>query len=264
MFVGRVEETKRLREAILARQSLLVFGPADAGKTALLHQTLSRLPDAVRANCIVCRSCESPRSVWRDLMRSLGEGGDPQVISRVERECGSSDLLERWLNHQSSLRLRGILRRAMRDGSYCVFIDAPGTIPPGAYRLVRDWMWSGRTPVFLLARCSTEQELGRIARLYWHRGLHLELGPLSPEEAETLLEHSVMRFGLTQLADAEFRDFALAQSRGLPGRIVRLCQLASQNAYQYGGHLKLHTLAVDFLIGTGAERRPFLRADSHD
>jgi AAA ATPase-like protein len=248
MFVGRVAQTEKLREAILARQSVLVYGPADSGKTALLNETLSSLPDALRANCLVCRSCESPRSVWRALMLSLGEAGDPLVISRVKREYGSSGLLERWLNIQSSLRLRGILRRAMRNGSYCVFIDAPGNLPTGTYRLLQEWVWSGQTPVFLLARGATEQDLSRMARLYWHSGLQLELGPLPSKEAEILLQHSIKRLGLTQLADAEFRDFVLAQCAGLPGRIVRLCELASQSTYQYDGHIKLHTLALDFLM----------------
>jgi hypothetical protein len=38
---------------------------------------------------------------------------------------------------------------------------------------------------------------------------------------------------------------------------VRLCELASQNVYQYDGHIKLHTLAVDFAMRTGSELRPF-------
>jgi hypothetical protein len=202
--------------------------------------------------------------MWQALMRSLGEAGDPQVTSRVESECGSSGSLELWIDSQSSLRLRGLLRLAMRTGSYDVFIDAPGPLPEGAYRLLQEWVWSGRTPVFLLARGNAEQDLGRVARLYWHSGLQLELGPLASNEAENLLQHSIKRLRLTKLADAEFRDFVIAQSGGLPGRIVHLCELASQNMYQYDGHIKLHTLAVDFTMRTGAGLRPFVRAVNHD
>jgi AAA ATPase-like protein len=263
MFVGRVAETERLREAILARRSLLVYGPADAGKTALLNETLSSLPATVRKNCVVCRSCESPRSMWRDLIRSLGEARDPQVASRVERECGSSGSLEHWLSKQSSLRLRGILRRAMRNSSYCVFIDAPRILPPGAYRLLQEWVWSGHTPVFLLARDATEHELGRVAQLFWYEGLRLKLGPLQPEDAESLLENSITRFRLREVADEEFRDFALARCAGLPGRIVRLCELASQSAYQSGGHVKLPALAIDLEMQTLIEPRTLLRANQN-
>jgi Cdc6-like AAA superfamily ATPase len=263
MFVGRVIEKKRFREVILARRNLLLYGPAGAGKTALMNETLSSLPVAVRRNCIVCHSCESPRNVWRDLIRSLAEAADPQVLSRVERECGPSGSLERWLGEQSSLRLRGILRHATRDGAYFVFIDSTAPLPAGVYRLLQEWIWSGRTPVFLLARGSTEHDLGRVARLYWHDSLRLELGSLLPGDAENLLEYAIARFRLAQLADAEFRAFILKQSAGLPGGIVRLCELASQSAYQCGGRVKLHTLAVDFLLRTGAEPRAILRADNN-
>jgi hypothetical protein len=263
MFVGRNAEAKRLREAILARQSLLICGPADSGKTALLHETFSSLPDAVRKNCIACSSCESPQSMWRDLMHSLAKAEDPQILSWLSHECHSSKSLDSWLYQQSSLRLRGILRSAMRAGNYSVFIDAPGIPPAGAYRLLQEWVWSRRTPVFLLARGATERELGRVARLYWHNGLQLDLGPLQFEDVETLFEHAIARAGLTKLADSEFRDFVLARCGGFPGRIVRLCELASQSAYQSGGHLKLHTLALDFLLHTADMSPATLRADNH-
>jgi Cdc6-like AAA superfamily ATPase len=263
MFVGRAGETERLREAILARQSLLVYGPADSGKSALLQETLSSLPDSARRNCIICHSCESPRSMWQDLVRSLGKANAPQVLSRVKRESGSQASLEHWLDKQSSLRLRGILRRAMRDGSYCVFIDVPRILPTGAYRLLQEWVWSGRTPVFLLARGATEHELGRVAQLFWHEGLQLKLGPLQPEDAESLLENSITHFRLRRIADKEFRDFVLARYAGLPGKIVRLCELASHSAYQSGGHVKLHTLAIDLEMQTLIEPRTALGANQN-
>lgn len=261
MFVGRPREMSRLREAILARRSLLVYGAAGAGKTVLLKETLSSLPTAVRRSCLVCGSCANPRSVWRDLIRSLAEAADPQVLSRVERECGASGSLARWLDEQSSLRLRGILRRATRDSPYFVFIDSTARLPTGVYRLLQEWIWSGRTPVFLLARGSTEQEIGKVAKLYWHSGLQLELGPMRTEHLTVLVDHSLARFRLTELADQKFRDFLFKQCRGLPGRIVRLCELASQSTYHYHGHLKLHTLAVDFQMQIQSQPRPLLRAN---
>ncbi len=263
MFVGRTAEARRFREAILARRSLLVFGAADAGKTALLKETLSSLPTAVRRNCLVCCSCGSPRSVWRDLIRSLAEVADPQVLSRMERECGPSGSFARWLDKQSSLRLRGILRRATRDGAYFVFIDSPAPLPAGVYRLLQEWVWSGRTPVFLLARGSTEQEIGKVAKLYWHSGLRLELGPMRTEHLMVLVDHSLARFRLTELADEEFHDFLFKQCGGLPGRILRLCELASQSTYHHKGRLKLHTLAIDFQMQIQGELQTRLRANQN-
>jgi hypothetical protein len=261
MFIGRATEMSRLREAILARRSLLVYGPAGSGKTALLEETLASLPSAVRKTCIVCDSCDSPKVLWRQLVQLLAEMHDSQVLSRVQRERDDVNSLDRWLDEQSSLRLRGILRHATRDAAYFVFIDSTAPLPAGVYRLLQEWVWSGCTPVFLLARGSTEHDLGRVARLYWHDSLRLELGSLLPEDAENLLKHAIARFRLAQLADAEFRAFVLKQSACLPGGILRLCELGSQSAYHYNGHLKLHTLAIDFQMQIQGELRTRLRAN---
>ena len=263
MFTGRATEMSRFREAILARKSLLVYGPAGAGKTALLKETLSSLPTAVRTNCLVCGSCENPRSVWRNLICSLSEVADPAVLSRVERECGPSGSLARWLDKQSSLRLRGIVRRATRAKAYCVFLDSNAPLPAGVYRLLQEWVWSGSTPVFLLTRGSTEEEIGRVARLYWHGGLQLELSPMRQEDLMVIVDYSLKHFRLTELSDEEFRDFLLRKCAGLPGRIVQLCELASQSVYHYNGCLKLHTLAVDFQMQIQSEPQPLVRA-SHN
>jgi hypothetical protein len=260
MFVDRILEQSRFREAILARRSLLLYGPPDSGKSALLYKTLSSLPATVRRNCIVCRSCENPRSVWRDLIRSLAEVSDPQVLSRVERECSRPGSLERWLDAQSSLRLRGILRHAMRERAYCVFLDTRSPLPDGVYRLLQEWVWSGCTPVFLLARGATESEIGRPARLFWNQGLRLQLGPLQSNDLHILFQACILRFCLTSIANEEFRHFVLERCAGLPGKIVRLCELASHDEYRFDGRLKLHTLAVDFLMQTQNMQAKVLRA----
>jgi hypothetical protein len=131
---------------------------------------------------------------------------------------------------------------------YSIFLDVAAPIPDGAYRLLQEWIWSGRTPVILLARGSTEREVGRPARLFWHSGLQMQLEPMRTEDLESLLEFTANRLGIAKNADRNFRDFVLKQCAGLPGGMVRLCELASQRAYQCEGHFKLHTLAVDFLM----------------
>lgn len=262
-LIGRTEELARLRAAILARSSLLVCGRAGAGKTALMEEAISGLPPLTRRKCVVCNTSENPRAIWRHLIRSLAERDDPQVMMRVQQECGRADGLDRWLNEQSSLRLRGILRRAMRANEYWVFFDTAAPLPDGVYRLLQEWVWSRRTPVILLGRGSTEQQLGKVARLFWHSGLRLELGAMRPTDLETLLECSIVRLNLTELADSEFRNFLLEHAAGLPGRIVRLCELASQSAYQWHGQIKLHMLAVDFLMEDADGPRGLRRANHH-
>jgi hypothetical protein len=263
MLIGRKQELTRLHEAILARDSLLVHGQSGAGKTALLTEALSDLPRQLRCMCLVCAGQESPRAMWRSLIRGLAEVEDPQVMARLQRECAGAVTVDRWVNKQTSLRLRGILRRAMQGKAYWVFLDTTAPLPGGTYSLLQEWVWSRRTPVILLGRGPSEQELGKAARLFWHSGMRIELSPMLPADQHDVLESSIHRFDLSKVADDEFRDFILKCAAGLPGRIVRLCELASQNAYQWGGHVKLHTLAVDFLMEPPDGPLCFLRANSN-
>ncbi len=248
MLNGRKRELATLRKAILGRQSLLVHGSAGTGKTALLAEALTSLPSRIRRMCLVCPAGESPRVIWRHLVLSLAEADDPQVMLRVRRDCGGTACVDRWLKKQPSLRLRGILRRAMHGRAYWVFLDTTAPLPDGVYSLLQDWIWSRRTPVILFGRGSTERDVGKVARLFWHSGMLLELLPLPAPDQQAVLEQSIARFNLSAIADGRFRDFILKSAAGLPGAVVRLCELASQSFYQSDGHIKLHTLAVDFLM----------------
>jgi hypothetical protein len=255
VLIGRKQELARLREAILSRQSLLVHGAAGAGKTALLAEALSGMPPRIRRSCLLCTVSESPRAMWRSLTRSLAAAGDPQVTMRVQGECAEKPSVDCWLAKQSSLRLRGVLGRATRENAYWVFLDPPGRLPDGVYNLLKDWVWSRSMPVTLLGRGCTESVLGKAARLFWHNGMRLELLPMRGAEVEALLEDSIARLELSKIADDDFRGFALRCAAGMPGRIVRLCELARKNVYQWRGHVKLHTLEVDFLMQENDGRR---------
>jgi len=260
VLIGRERELAILRVAIAERRSLLICGPAGAGKSTLLRHALSDVDKSVRRRCIVSEAEGAPSVIWQRLVLALAEAGDPEVLTRVENEVGSFQHVESWARAQTSLRLRGILRRAARSREYSIFLNTAAPLADGTYRLLQEWIWSARTPVILLACGSTERELGKAAQLYWHEGLRLHLGALELASAEVLLEHEIERVHLAEFADAEFRNFVLEQSDRLPGKIELLCELASNAEYHYEGHVKLHTLAIDFLL---QEQLPAERAVRH-
>ena len=51
-LIGRDAELSRLLTALRTRRSQLLWGPADAGKTALINGALSELREAERRRCI--------------------------------------------------------------------------------------------------------------------------------------------------------------------------------------------------------------------
>ena len=259
MLIGRNRELDSLRSAILSRRSLIIHGPAGSGKSALLQSVLDSLPEEVRARCLFCSAFASPHQIWQRLVASLGAVGDPVVLERMRKEADPVSTVNSWVNRQTSLRLRGILRRAFRARDYLVFFDPPHPLPDGVYRLLQEWIWSGRVPVYLTSRETSETQLGRISGLFWHAGLRLALGPLSRLDAQLLLDQSMAAFHLDSAVDPEFREFAMQQTHLLPGRIVDLCRLASSPVYRSHGHFKLHTLAVDSLLLQGDPARALKR-----
>lgn len=248
MLIGREFELGQITAAIRERRSLLVCGPAGSGKSALLQAALASLPEEVRHRCLAALAEGTPQAIWQNLIRCLFAARDPEVVSRVTRETASIERFERWLTAQTSLRLRGILRRATWPGQYTLVIEAAGPVPDAVCRLLKECVWSGRTPVILLGRGKTESELGRAAKLYWHDGMRLSLDPLDAAAAEALIRRCITRFHLADVADSEFCGFVLSKSERLPGRIIRLCELAAEPRYQFDGHIKIHTLSVDFLL----------------
>jgi len=251
MLIGRETEFSRLRSAILARESLLLWGPPASGKSALMREVLASLPDEIRRSCLVCYSASPPHAVWAELLRALAHARDPLVSDRIRTETRSPLGLDAWLGQQTSLRMRGLLHRATRAGEYLVFFDPSHSLSDGIYRTLQLWCWSRKTPVYLSARGSDAQGAGKCSRLFWHDGLRLPLGPLSRAAAETLLALCMERFELGEVAGDEFREFALVKSGLLPGVVVRICALAALPQYRSHGRLKLHTLAADWLLERG-------------
>jgi len=117
-LVGRREELRALRVAIQKRESRLVWGSMDAGKTALVRRVISDLPDAEREKCVYWAGVASGRQLLSYLVGQLYEKGDSYVRRKVHADGANDASLHRWLNKQSSLRLRGILFTASAAGDY--------------------------------------------------------------------------------------------------------------------------------------------------
>ena len=52
LFLGRKEELRSLLAALHERESRLVWGPSDAGKSALIRKLFSELTESERRGCI--------------------------------------------------------------------------------------------------------------------------------------------------------------------------------------------------------------------
>jgi hypothetical protein len=247
-LVGRERELYRLRTAIQKRESQLIWGQRDAGKTFLIRQAISGLPEAERGKCVYWTGTATGRHLVSRFLRGLYVAGDPVVRRKVHADRAGELTMDRWLNKQSLLRLRGILFSAAEHGDYRFFVDH---LPPLTHKmahLLKEIMYRCKTPVYLTGHGYSQREIGYAWSLYWADEYRLQLEPLAESAAQELLEMCISNFGLASLDLAGFREEILHFSERLPGSIVKMCELAADSRYHYGDRVKLKLVHVDYLM----------------
>ena len=250
-LTDRKEELQTLRSAIERREPRLVWGPKDSGKTALIKKAISELSDKQRQSCICWAGAASGRRLLSHFVAQLFEVGDPFVRKKVHTDGATETSLRQWLRRQTSLRLRGILLTASRQGHYRFFLD---DFPPATHnmaRLLKEMIYRCDTPVYLVARGHSQDVIGYAWSLYWNDTLRVHLGPLNDRVARELLESCIRSLHLDSLDLGDFREDLLRLSGHLPGSIVKMCKLAAHSRYHYGNHIKIKLVHVDYLIESG-------------
>jgi hypothetical protein len=259
-LIGRETEMRRLQTALRKRQSQLIWGATDAGKTLLIKEALLELPEAERRKCICWTGPASRRQLAEHLIRGLYLAGDPLVRRKVHTDRAGEATLPRWISEQSSLRLRGILLTAAEQGEYRFFVDQ---LPPASHtlaQLMKEIVYRTKTPIYLTGQGYSQGEVGYAWSLYWTDEYRIRLGPLSEAPARELLEICIQRFGLGSLDLEGFREDVLHLSGHLPGSIVKMCELAADPRYHYGDQVKLKLVHVDYLLQGNRFSSPSFRS----
>ena len=248
LLVGRKEELGALRAAIQKRESRLIWGGADAGKTFLVSKVISGLSAAERRACICWTGAATVRHLASYFVGRLFELRDPFVRAQVRADGATETSLSRWLHKQTSLRLRNILFTASRQGRYCLFLDHFPPVTHKMARLMKELMYRCKTPVYLAARNYSQVTTGNAWSLYWNDALRVHLSALDDRDAGELLELCIRTLHLDSFDLGDFRVEILRLSGHLPGSIVKMCQLASQTPYHYGDQIKINLVHVDYLM----------------
>jgi len=226
---------------------MVISGPADMGKTALMQQVLQDLPKDVGGRCLYLANFKDLRDLLRKLLTAFYRAGSPALRRQLRAEGVSAARLEGWLKTLSSPRLKGTLYRAVEHGDYRIILDHVPPLTPAVARVIKELFWMRATPVYLLVR-----DTGRIDPFsrffYWGRRQRMELGPLPKPDARELLERCIRQFGLTDFDLDEFRDEVLGLSACVPGAIVTMCAMAADNRYQSGAHIKTKLVHIDYLM----------------
>jgi hypothetical protein len=252
-WVDRQQELRRLRDAMQKRESLLIWGDADSGKTALVAKVLDQLPKKMERACLLVEGGASVKELLLKMVRCLWEKEHPLVTGKWRAAQGSHYTVSGWLRGQSGGRLRSMVRDVLKSQPCWILLDHFPPCTQLVGRFLKDLMWRWNTPVYVLARGFSPIELGEAWGLYWNDKLRLPVGPLPEADAARLLAASIRRFGLARFDLEEFQSKVLRLSGRLPGAIVKMCALAADPKYQYERRIKTTLIHVDYLMGRQAE-----------
>jgi len=247
-FIGREAELRRLLAALRKRQSQLLWGPIDAGKTSLMKRALKQLPEAEQRTCIWWTGPAGRRELIEQFVQGLYLAGDAFVRRKVHTDRCSEATLGRWINAQSALRLRGILFTASEQGEYRFIVDHLPSVTHTIAQLLKELMYRTKTPIYLTGHGYTQAEIGYAWSLYWSDEYRIRVGALAETPARELLEQCIRSFGLNSLDLTGFREDVLRLSGQLPGSIMKMCELAANPRYHYGDQVKVKLVHVDYLL----------------
>lgn len=256
-FFDREREAHRIKEAFLDKESMMISGRADIGKTALMRNVVRNLPGDLADKCLYLAGFKDLKDLLRNLIQALHKARCPGLRQQLKAESVSSVNFDGWLKALPSTKLKGIVYRAAQSGDYRVILDHVPLLTHARAKIIRELFWMRDTPVYLLMRDDQEFRIAQFARFfYWSDRQCLTLGPLPETSACELLEACIEKFDLSRFDLEGFMDEVLDLSGCVPGAIVKMCALAADRRYQYGSHIKTKLIHIDYLMSGSSLDHP--------
>jgi hypothetical protein len=251
VWVDRERELRALGEAMRSGRSLLIWGEAGAGKTALVERAIESLqPQAARRFLRAAELRSAPTRGLRDLLEKLvaelRAARDPTLAAQLRSEGVRAGGFTKWLRAQSSSRLKGALYRAADAAKLAVVVHHAAALTAAEAKVLTELVRMRGTPVYFITRRKDGREAGLLADVYWDAASRLLLGPLPASAARELLETAIRRHRLERFELGDFRSQVLRLSGRLPGAILGMCALASEPRYRSGNRVKTRVAYVDF------------------
>ena len=248
-FFDREHESHRIQEALKNKESMMISGPADIGKTALILNVMRNLPGDLAGKCLYLAGFKDLQNLLRNLINTLHEADSPGLRQRLKAEGVSPVNFDIWLRTLPSSRLKGILYRAVQTSDYRVILDHVPLLTHARAKIIKELFWMRDTPVYLLMRDDQEFRIAQFAHFfYWSDRQCLTLSPLPASSAGELLEACIERYGLSRFDLEGFREEILDLSGCVPGAIMKMCALAADPRYQYGSRIKTKLVHIDYLM----------------
>lgn len=251
-FLGREREARKIKEALGKKESMLISGPADIGKTALMKHVLRSLSKEAGSHCLYIGGFKDLQDLLRKLLKTLYRAGGPTLRRQLRAKGVSAATLDAWLKATPSPQLKGALYRSVEHTNCHVTLDHVPPLTHAIAKVIKELFWMRDTPVYLLVRDAPEHKIDQfIDFFYWGRRERLLLGPLPKRVAAEMLERCISGYRLSQFNLDKFREEVLDMSGCVPGAIIKMCAMATDKRYRFGSSIKTKLIHIDYLIETG-------------
>ncbi len=238
---GRDKELEELRQLVSWHRSFLLHGPAGVGKTLLLKHLAREAPAM-----LCCIESSTSQMVFRTLAAELLVKQNRHLL----KICGKNGL--NALKDKSAVSLRGIVTEALREDGYWMVLDhvqSPSQSYASALNDVCSWT---ETPLIAVARSAHMEDVGFLLPIFADRSAKFALRNFDPETAKSFALQVASAIAIQAVNRDEAIQKIVGFSKGNPGAIVAMLQMAANPKYVAQQHVKLSPLYIDFRLSFGA------------
>ncbi len=238
---ARDAELEQLRQLVFRRHSFLLHGPAGAGKTLLLKHLAGEVPEMV-----YCNESSSSQTVFRALAAGLFARKNRHVL----QVCGIGGL--NALKDKSAVSIRGIVADALREGKHWIVLDhlkSPSQSFAASLKDVCSWT---ATPLVAVARSVHMEDVGFLLPMFSDRSEKYALRNFDSDTARDFAVRTAQEMHLNATNRDEAIQKIVHYSKGSPGAILAMLQMAASPKYVTEQHVKLSPLYIDFRLRWGA------------
>jgi Cdc6-like AAA superfamily ATPase len=237
---GRDAEIAQLRQVLSRQHSVLLYGEAGVGKTLLLKHLVDELPEM-----LYCSESWSSQMVFRALATELLAKNNESVI----KACGHRR--QNAINEKSAVSLRGIVSEALRDARCWIVLDHLRAPSPSFAGTVKGLIAGTEVSLVAAARTEHMEDVGYLLPVFSDRSKKYALRNFDSERAAKFAVQIAQKVRLDATNQAEVIEKVVSYSKGNPGAIIAMLQMAVTPKYLNKQHVKISPLYIDFRLSWG-------------